>query len=206
MVSAANQTALEAEHSARIYFLLFDFSGDPFYACTGNHTYSFGGNDYLGVGEIAGISNIEVTTDIAARSVTFTLSGVDSALRAHILSRTDYKGRAAKVYRGLMDSNFDMIDDPELKWSGRMDVASMLYGEVQMAEVVCEPLAAQLLRPNISRYSDEDHQLRSSGDKFFEFLAQIEQKDVIWGGKRIAPAIGSGWSGLGGWRDYRVDP
>jgi len=53
--------------------------------------------------------------------------------------------------------------------------------------VSCEPLAARLLRPNVSRYSDQDHQMRHPGDKFFEFLAQMENKDVTWGGQRVSP-------------------
>ena len=197
MVSAANKTALEAEHSARIWFLFLDFSGDPFYACTGNRTYVFDGNNYLGVGEIAGISDIADTTDVAARPVTITLSGVDAPLRTHILNRQNYKGRSAQIHRGLMDSNFDLIDDPFIVWSGRMDVASMLYDQEKIAQIVCEPLATRLLRPNISRYSDEDHQLRHAGDKFFEFLAQMEKKDVTWGGDRVAPTVGGFGRGLG---------
>lgn len=195
-ISALNQAALESEHTARIYFLFLDLTGDPLYACTGNRTYTFDGDDYLGIGEISGISDIAEAADAAARPITITLSGVDSWITEPILSRTNYKGRSAVVYRGLLDENEDLIDDPYILWSGRMDVGSMMYDETYQAQMVCEPLAARLLRANISRYSDEDHQLRHSGDKFYEFLPQMENKDVTWGGETVRPASGGGGGGL----------
>ena len=189
-VSALNTAAVEAEHAARIYFIHLDFTGDPFYACTGTRDYTFQSQTWYGIGDIQGISDITDTADVAARPITMSLTGVDSYITTPVQSRTNYKGRSAKVYRGLLDSDFDLIDDPDIIWSGRMDVGSMLRGGEYLAQMVCEPLAARLLRSNISRYSDEDHQLRSFGDKFFEFLSQMEKKDVTWGGSRVGASWG----------------
>jgi len=205
-ISTANKAALEAVHSARIYFVFLDFSGDPFYACTGTKTYSFNSQSWFGIGEIAGISEITDVADIAARPLTLSLSGVDSAITTPVLSRTNYKGRQAKIYRGLLDTHEDLVDDPYIIWSGRMDVGVMMRSEeTYIAQMTCEPLTARLLRANLSRYSDQDHQLRHPGDKFFEFLPQMEKKDVTWGGHRIAPASGgSGWGfGFGNERTFR---
>lgn len=188
--SAANQAALEAEHSSRIYFVFLDFAVDPIYACTGVRTYTFDSQDWLGIGEISGISDIAHAADIAARQLTITASGVDAWITEPILSRTNYKGRSAVIYRGFLDSAGDLVDDPEAIWRGRMDVGSMVYADAWMAQLVCEPLAARLLRPNLSRYSDEDHQIRHPGDKIHEFLPQNEKKEVTWGGQRISPAAG----------------
>ncbi|RLA58709.1 MAG: hypothetical protein DRQ89_15055, partial [Epsilonproteobacteria bacterium] len=55
---------------------------------------------------------------------------------------------------------------------------------------------ARLLRPNVSRYADEDHQLRFPGDDFYSYLAEMEKKGVLWGGQRVTPGnSGSGDSG-----------
>ena len=197
-LSALNKAAAESEHSGRIYFLFLDLAGDPFYACTGTRTYSFDSQSWLGIGEIAGISDIADAADVAARPVTITLSGVDAWITEPVLSRVNYKGRSAVIYRGWLDSEEVLIDDPDIIWSGRMDVGSMMLDEgTAMAQMTCEPLAARLLRPNISRYSDEDHQLRHPGDKFFEFLPQMEKKDVTWGGARVGITRWGG-GGLGG--------
>lgn len=196
-ISALNKAALESEHSSRIYFLFLDLAIEPFRACTGVRTYTTLGFDWLGIGEISGISDIADAADIAARQVTITASGVDPWITEPVLSRTNYKGRSAVIYRGLLDADNDLVDDPWIIWQGRMDVGSMVRDDqTNAAQIVCEPLAARLLRANVSRYSDQDHQIRFPGDKFYEFLPEMEKKDANWGGQRIAPAT----SGVGGTR------
>lgn len=188
--SATNQTALAGEHIREVYFVYLDILNATFRACTGAKTLAFGGNNYLGIGEIAGISDIADAADIAARPITLVLSGIDSWIAEPLLSRTNYKGRDAFIYKGFLDANHDLLADPDVIWSGRMDVGSMVYGDTYTAKMVCEPDAARLLRQNMSRYSDEDHTLRHPTDSFFEFLAQMEKKDVTWGGTRVSPAGG----------------
>lgn len=197
-LSALNKTASESEHSGRIYFLFLDLTGDPLRACTGTRTYQFDGEDWLGIGEIAGISDIAEAADVAARPVTITLSGVDAFIVEPVLSRVNYKGRSARIYRGWLNPDETLVDDPDIIWSGRMDVGSATLDQgIAIAQMTCEPLAARLIRVNMSRYSDEDHQLRHPGDKFFEYLPQMESKDdVTWGGERIGIARWGG-SGLG---------
>ncbi len=192
--SATNKTELESVHSRPIQFVFHDFSVSPFRACTGVRDYVWGGYTWYGVGDIQGISAIADMADIAARPVTTTLTGVDSYVVDPVQSRTNYKNRSTVLYEGFLDSDFDLVDDPDVIWAGRMDVGSMLRDDTYTAQIVSEPLAARLLRPNISRYSDEDHQLRYSGDKFYEFLPQMEKKDVTWGGQRVAPSIASAGS------------
>ncbi len=196
MVSALNKAELESAHSRRIYFIYLNFAVSPFYACTGDRDYVWNSITWNGVGDISGISDIADAADSAARPVTITLTGVDAYVTDPIQSRTNYKGRAAMIYRGFLDSNDDLVDTPETRFSGLMDVGTMIRDENYVAQIVCEPIAARYLRAHISRYSDEDHQLRNPGDKFYEFQPQMEAKDVTWGGKRISPA--AGWSGGSG--------
>lgn len=192
-ISTNNLNELLKSHSRPIHFIFLDFAGDPLYACTGTKSYSFDGQTWLGIGEVAGISDVAEMADAAARGVSFTLSGVDSWIVTPALNRQNYKYRAAKIYRGQLDANEDLVDDPWLVWSGRMDVGSMTYDrKTASAQMDCEPDAARLLRANMSRYSNEDHQLRHSGDAFYEFLAQMEKKDAVWGGSRVSPGMGGG--------------
>ena len=202
-LTATNQAGLEAEHSARIYFLFLDFAVDPIRACTGVRTYTVFAEDWLGIGEVSGISDIADAADIAARPVTLTISGVDAWIAEPVLNRTNYKGRSAVIYRGLLDADGDLLDDPWIIWQGRMDVGSMVYAEAYTAQMVCEPLASRLLRANVSRYSDQDHQVRHAGDAFFEYLPQMEKKDVTWGGARVAPQVAAGGISPGRGRFFR---
>jgi hypothetical protein len=186
-ISALNKAALESEHSRRIYFLFLDILPDPLYACSGTRNFNTLGEDWLGIGEIQGISDAAEAADLAARPLTVALSGVDSFIVEPFASRTNYKNRKAALYRGLLDASGELVDAPYPLWRGRMDVANITKGESNFVALTCEPLAARLLRPNISRYSDQDHQTRWPGDKYYEFLPQMEKKDVVWGGQRVSP-------------------
>jgi hypothetical protein len=196
-ISATNQAALEAGSAKDIYFVFLDLAGDPWRACTGTRSYTTLGESWLGIGEIAGISELVEASDVAARPVTLSLSGVDPFIVEPVLSRTNYKGRTATIYRGFLDGDEALLDAPFPVWTGRMDVGSVSFDKgLAVAQMQCEPLAARLLRPNISRYSDQDHQLRWPGDRFYEYLPQMAQKDVVWGGARVG----------GGWGDYYTRP
>jgi len=181
--------SLEAESAKDIYFIFLDFANEPLRACTGTRTYNWGEYSWLGIGEIAGISEVADSADIAARPLNFALAGTDSFITAPALSRTNYKGRQAVVYRGFLNPDESLVDEPYAVWSGTMDVGTATYDNNEAGiEIQCEPLASRFLRPNISRYSDQDHQLRWPGDKFYEYLPQMAEKDVIWGGQRAGPS------------------
>lgn len=197
-ISALNLAELNSEHNRPIYFLFMDLAGDPLYACTGVRSYTFNAQTWLGIGEIAGISEVAEIADVAARNLTLTLSGVDAWIVEPLRSRTNYKGRSVILYRGFLDADGELVDDPFVAWSGRMDVGTVMYdfGTAQ-AEMVCEPLAARLLRDNISRYSDEDHRLRHPADTFFIYLPQMEKKDVVWGASRVSPQGGGSVGSMG---------
>jgi hypothetical protein len=200
-ISPTNKIALESDHTARIYFMFIDLANDPLRACTGTRTYNTLGYDWLGMGEIGGISDFAESVDVAARPLSFSLSGVDAWIVEPLLSRTNYKNRTAQIYMGILESDGNLLDDPDLIWSGRMDVGSVTYDKnTAGAQLVCEPDSARLLRANISRYSDEDHQLRYTGDKFYEFITEISQKDLTWGGRTYGGTSSAG--GRGGSQRY----
>lgn len=206
-IGTLNALEMAKEHSARIYFIYVDLAGDPFYACTGTRTYTFGGDDYLGIGEVAGLGDVTNTADIAARQLVLTLSGVDPWITEPLLSRQNYKNKAVVIYRGFLDQQEVLIEDPDAIWRGRADIGSVeLDEQVAIARLTCEPDTARLLRPNVSRYADEDHQLRFPGDKFYEFLAQMEKKDVLWGGIRVIPGTSGGGGSRGGPGHAVADP
>lgn len=204
-LSASNLAALQADHSARIYFIFLDLANDPFYACTGTKPYSFNAQTWLGIGEINGIGDVAHASDAAARQLVLTLSGVDAYITEPLLNRSNYKGRKAEIYRGLLDENEDLIDDPWIIWDGRMDVGSVTLEQgTAVARMTCEPSAARLLRPNVSRYADEDHKLRHGTDDFFNLLPEMIKKDVLWGGARVIPGTAGG--STPGNRDWGTSP
>ena len=78
-----------------------DFSGSAVRVWTGNATKSlsddFGGGNYLGVGTLGGVSAVTETTEISAKGIDLTLSGIPTEYVSLALS-DNYRGRQVAVY------------------------------------------------------------------------------------------------------------
>jgi hypothetical protein len=207
-VSTSNQTATEAASVRLFVAVSLDFPSGMVRAHDGTGTISFGGNDYLGVGQFGTIAAVKETSSVVAQSVNLTLSGVDPTLLSTI--GTGYQGRSAVMYFGLLDQETNLpIATPEELWSGRIDTmsVSMKRGEASIS-LNCEPRLRR--EPRIARYTHQDLQLAYSGDRFFDLIGKISGFVGTWGNRGVANdggtlgmGFGSSYSGgdaLAGWR------
>jgi hypothetical protein len=142
----------------------------------------FNGEIYYGTGDMGSISPVKESGDeIRANSVNFQLSGIPSE-RISVALGAEYQGKPAKLWLGFMDGE-DLIADPILLFSGRMDVMLIDEGpETSTITVTAESKLADLKRSRIRRYTDEDQQVDYPGDKFFEFVPSIQNIEVVWKG------------------------
>lgn len=184
----SNLTEQQAEHAREIFFLFLDFLPEAFYACTGTSDYDWGGETWFGLGEIGAFSEFAEASDTTARPLTVSLTASDATIATVVNNRTNYKNRAARVYRGYLNADYELVADPDPIWVGRMDVGSMVESDSEVVvQFSCEPLAARLIRPRLSRMSIEDHQLRWPTDRFFEFQPALQSLEVRWGGQAVRP-------------------
>lgn len=143
----------------------------------------YGGNTYTGAGHLLALSSIDETTKVESRGIQLKLSGVPSSLVSIALSE-DYQGRKVTVDIGFFDSSGAIIVDPFRFFSGKADVMGIQYG----AETATISLSAEndiiiLQRINERRRTHEDQKLKSSTDTFFEGVAALQNKSIVWGGK-----------------------
>lgn len=180
--SSAALTQYAGEHVSERVFVYINFDSGAVRLHDGWGDITWNSLTWNGIGDFGGISAVQEASDIGPRSVTLRLTGVDSAYVASALDRTDYKGRTVEIYVGACDADGDLVADPDLLWRGTADVASVTMDKnVAEIELQCENELADLVEPNLSRFSDEDHQLRYPGDPFFEHLPQMMNRDVKWG-------------------------
>lgn len=184
----------ELEHYAgnlhrEIIFAELDFvSGALYVHNTGLGVIPWGGHDWLGLGEFGGISAIDESSDMGVQGFTLTLSGVEPALLASALDRTDYKGRDVALYVGVVDEDYQLLAPPKLATRGFMDVPTITREDgVGTISMHCERESVRLTRKLTTRISKEDHQLRHPGDTILDDMAALINKDVMWGGQRVAP-------------------
>lgn len=158
-------------------------SGGNVRAWSGIGNLVFGGNTYLGTGNLGTIGPVKESGDeIRANAITFQLSGIPSSLLSTALG-TQYQGRPAKLWLGFLDSAGALIADPVLIFDGRMDVMDIDEGpDISTIIVTAESRLADLNRPRIRRYTNEDQEQLFSGDKGLEFVPALQNKEIIWGG------------------------
>jgi len=150
---------------------------------TGFGTISFGGEDYDGGGNMLAISDIDETSEIRATNVSVGLSGLPSSIVAAALTE-NYQGRPMTLYFGTLDANGAINNDPYVVFKGQMDQMSIQEsGETATVVIDCESRLVDLEMARVRRYTSEDQKIDYPNDKGLEFIADLQDKQVVWGKK-----------------------
>jgi hypothetical protein len=190
------------ESSEFLYCIFVDLAFDSgnLRVHNGVGTYSFNGNDYLGVGTFGSIDSIVDTLVNVANPISLVLSGIDQSILAAV-KNDDVFGRDADIYVGHVDEHGVLKGTPTNWVSGYMEFAKLNIGKTDAVVIQVQGRAAKLKRRNNKRYTLEDHQADYPGDLFFEFLYRLIEASVNWGGGGIS--TGSRGGGISGGREGR---
>ena len=161
-----------------------DFSGSAVRVWTGNATKSlsddFGGGNYLGVGTLGGVSAVTETTDVSAKGIDLTLSGIPTECVSLALS-DNYRGRQVAVYLILFNTAMTSYEQITM-FRGRMNqIAINESGETSTLIISCENRLIELNRTTDVRYTDEAQKELYPTDTGLEFVAAMANKSIYWG-------------------------
>jgi len=177
-------TALESSTVRLVTFASLDFVSGTIYVHDGIGTYTWGGHDWLGVGDFGGISSVEEGQEVSPYALTLKLSGLDPSLISSAMTE-DYFMREVNVYLGILSDVDALIDTPTQIWSGFMDVMKFTVGADggDSIELTAESELSKFDRSKNLRYTHQQQQKRDATDLFFEFLKDIQGLKVTWGSK-----------------------
>ena len=175
-----------AESSAFNYivFVKLAFPSGTVYVHNGVGTYSFGGDDYLGVGSFGSIDVMEDSLDLNSKPVNLTLSSITSEI-IDAIKVDDVFGRDADVYLGALNEHGELQGTPDNWFSGHMETVELSLGKQDGIKIRLQSRASRLQLRNNKRYTLEDHQADFPGDLFFEFLPCLQEAEVTWGGEKV---------------------
>ena len=146
--------------------------------------------DYVGAGSLLSIGEISETSELSANGITVTLSGVTSPLITKARDE-DYQGRELKVLLGAMDASNGVISDPVVIFSGFMDVMTINEsGETATIVVTVENRLIEFEKTRVRRYTAEDQKIDYPNDKGLEFVAEMAEKEIIWGRNSVGASGG----------------
>ncbi|MCQ4575425.1 MAG: hypothetical protein NOU37_09305 [Candidatus Brocadiales bacterium] len=148
--------------------------------CSDVKTWSWGGNDYLGVGDLGGIDSIEEGSELQSSSISMSLSGIPNTYVSEALGQ-EYQNRLAKVYKGFLDENYQLIADPVLEFEGEIDEMNLEEGKTATIMLTATNELSKWETPKIRRLTNADQQARFPGDKGLEFVNKIAEKVISWG-------------------------
>jgi len=190
----AAQALLGATHG--VFMADLDFASGVIYAHDGAGTLVYNGNSYLGGNTLLGFDIIEETLDFTARGLILRCSGVAASIISTAMTEV-YQGRAATVYLALLNDQLQLVDAPQIVWSGVMDTMFIELDQGQGSiSLSCE---SRLRREApASRNTDADQQTRSAGDSFFDMIHLIPGYRSSWGDKVATFSSGGGGGGRGG--------
>jgi hypothetical protein len=179
------------------YAAYLSFPTAPVRLWTGAYTKSFsdefGGGSYLGVGTMGNISAITETTEIAARGMDLTLSGIPTEYVSLALSGS-YRGGDVAVYLILFNTNMSSFEKLTI-FKGTMDQMIINEnGSTSAISVKCESRLIALNRPRDIRYTDESQTLLYPNDTGLRFVASMADKSIYWGNSAPGSTGNSGGS------------
>jgi hypothetical protein len=177
-------TALAQQNVAIVTFAKLEFPSGTVYLHNSLGSYTWGGQDWLGVGDLGSISQVEEGLDVSPYAITLTLSGLDATISGAALTE-DYYLHGVTVYLGVLDTDDVLIDTPTQIWAGFMDQMNMTVGADggDAIQLVAESELSRFNKSLNLMYTNTAQQERSSGDLFFNFLHRIEGVKINWGAR-----------------------
>lgn len=178
-ISASLLTALSSDVCEPFYAveLFFDSSTLRLWSGVGNKDINTGSTQtFTGTGSLLSIGPTDETGDLSAKSMSVSLTGLDSSIISLALQEP-YQRRQAKVFMGEQS-----VSDVVQIFSGQMNTMNIVdAAESSTVELIIESKLVELERAANWRYTDENHQSRQDGDTFFSYVQAIQDVSVAWG-------------------------
>lgn len=172
-------TELDSAHVRPVMFASLDFDSGTLYLHDAIGTYTWGGHDWVGLGDFGGVELIEEGEDATPYAVRLRLSGIDTAIAAEALGESYYL-RDVVLYVGFLDASNVLVDTPDTIWTGQMDVMDIQAGAESVIMLTCESYLAKLDRINGKLFSDAELKSNHASDTFFEYLPRMQELKLIW--------------------------
>lgn len=192
--------ALAQQNVALVSFAKLEFPSGTVYVHNSIGTYTWGSQDWLGVGSLGSISKVEEGMDVSPYAITLTLSGLDADMSSAALTE-NYFMRAVTIYLGVLNDDDVLLADPTQIWAGFMDQMNVSVG-ADGGDAIQLIAESELSRFNVSRnlmYTNAAQQERYAGDLFFSHIQDVQGAKFDWGAKTPGQSVSGG--GNAGSRD-----
>ena len=153
---------------------------------------------YLGAGSLLSIGAAEESSDLSSQGMNIVVSGMNKDVLDLALTES-YQNRFITVFLGYLMGGSNEVAGTFTLFKGRM--TSMSVNDTPDGATIAidaENRLIDLERPSNLRYTKESQNFLHSGDTFFNRVATLQDKEIIWG--RSSSGGGGGGGGRSGSR------
>lgn len=180
-ITTALKNATEAKTVYPIALLSMAFPSATLRMWTGYGDLVWGGYTWTGAGDMGEVSEIEEAVELSAKGSSLRLNGIPPDIAAASLTE-NYQGRPCILYLGAMTDEGVLVANPYPILSGRMDqIEKQDQGTSASLQLTVENRLVDLNRNRERRLTHEDQQTDYPGDKGFEFVNSLQNKQLLWG-------------------------
>ena len=127
------------------------------------------------------LTSIDESSTLSMSGITLTLAGVKSSLISTALS-ANYTNKNGAVYLGLFDTSQNVVADVYTLFKGKMDVLNIQEGQdTALITLKLESRLVTFEKASNRMYTLEDQQVDFPNDVGFEFIPDLQDKEIIWG-------------------------
>tara|TARA_R100000664_G_scaffold34142_1_gene54338 strand:- start:3984 stop:4613 length:630 start_codon:yes stop_codon:yes gene_type:complete len=187
---------LGADHQEIFFAVKAEFDTGDVRVWSGKGDLTISSETYLGAGTLLSVSPVEDSADLSSRGMSVSLSGMDDTVLNYALTE-NYQNRPITLYLGYLSGGSNEVVGTLNVFKGRM--LSMSISDDPSGSVItidCENRLIDLERPSNLRYTKESQEFLHSGDKAFDYVSSLQDKEILWG--RPSPTT---LTGGGGGRD-----
>lgn len=177
LVDALDQRVVEP-----VYFVYVDWPDGAVYAHTGVGPINYMGKIWHGMGMFGSIGAVECNDNIGSHSVTMQLSGIDPMLLTQVTTK-NVINREVELHYGALNEQGHLISASPYFY-GRVSSTSLVRYDKDAITVQAVSKTADWAKNRTDRYTDESHRSRHPGDDFFQYIQQMSQRDLNWGGDK----------------------
>jgi hypothetical protein len=165
--------------------LLFEaqFTSESFRLWTGVGTRIFGGQEWLGIGGIASISEVTRLQNGEMDPFEITLAASEEIIQTALIEfETEARGRSVIVSMQFLNAHDELaLGEPWRLRDGIMRGANLtVTPDTMELQIICDTLMSRRNKPAYGRLTDRDQKARYPSDRGLEFVHTLNGSEVTW--------------------------
>lgn len=170
-----------ADEAAAVCLLIeMEHPQGTIYAATALETIEWNGQDWIGVGRVAGVEGIDESAKVEVREVTFSLNGTEDQLIEGLAQSV--KGHQATVRHVLLDSRNRVVGEPEIVDIVELDEQNYKVQNDGMASISITAYSAVVdyRKSPDTYYTPEMQRARYPDDTGLDRIPALVERQVSW--------------------------